>query len=150
MELSASVAGRYVADAFDQMLGVAERLGDDLIDVRPHGNSTNSAASLVVHCCGLTRWWLGHLVLGEATDRDREAEFRATATVAELRELVADTVAGARRHLERIDAGEGKPAEGRGTDLPAGSGDAAVVLHVVEELYQHLGHLELTADALTR
>ena len=26
--------------------------------------------------------------------------------------------------------------------------DGAIVLHVLEELYQHLGHMELAADAL--
>jgi hypothetical protein len=27
--------------------------------------------------------------------------------------------------------------------------DGAIVFHVLEELYQHLGHMELAADALT-
>jgi hypothetical protein len=27
--------------------------------------------------------------------------------------------------------------------------DGAIVIHVLEELYQHLGHMELAADALT-
>ena len=31
----------------------------------------------------------------------------------------------------------------------ADTSDAALVLHVVEELFQHLGHMQLTVDALT-
>ena len=35
--------------------------------------------------------------------------------------------------------------------LPGGDrSDAALVLHVFEELFQHLGHMEVTADALGR
>ena len=43
---------------------------------------------------------------------------------------------------------------GSATELPSrflldgDTSDASVVLHVLEELYQHLGHIELTADAL--
>jgi hypothetical protein len=148
MELDAEVAGRSLEDAFTKLLAVVERLGDERVNRRPHGPTTSSGAALVVHCCGLTRWWLGHLALGEPTDRDRASEFEAEATVAELRALVETTVVQALEHLRRIEAGEGVPVEDRRCDLPAGASDASVVLHVLEELYQHLGHLELTADAL--
>ena len=148
MELDARVAGRYLEDAFAHLLAVAGRLGDERINRRPHGPTTNTGAALVVHCCGLTRWWLGHLALGEPTDRDRASELDAEATVAELAALVEATVARALDHLRRLDAGEGVPVADRRCDLPAGASDASVVLHVLEELYQHLGHLELTADAL--
>ena len=32
--------------------------------------------------------------------------------------------------------------------LAGGTSDTSIVLHVLEELYQHLGHAELAADAL--
>lgn len=47
--------------------------------------------------------------------------------------------------LRRIEAGEA--TGGRERDLPDRS-DGSVVLHVLEELFQHLGHAELAADAL--
>lgn len=148
MELTADTAERYLRRAFDRMLVVADRLGDDLVNERPHGEGTNAVAALVVHCCGVTEFWLGHVALGEPSARDREAEFSTTATVAELHERVTEALTRAVRHLERLEAGEGTDEGGR-QFLPGGdTSDASVVLHVVEELYQHLGHVELTADAL--
>ena len=49
--------------------------------------------------------------------------------------------------LARLGAGEGIDQGGRQFLLDADMSDASVVLHVVEELYQHLGHMELAADA---
>jgi uncharacterized damage-inducible protein DinB len=150
MELTARTAERYLRHAFDQLLAVADRLGDDLVNERPHGEGTNAVAALIVHCCGVVEFWLGHVALGEANTRDREAEFSRTATVAELHDLVAAAMARAVGHLARLEAGEGTDEGGR-QFLPGGdTSDASVVLHVVEELFQHLGHAELAADALTR
>lgn len=70
MQLSPATAEAYVRHAFAQMLEVADRLGEPLINQRPLGPHTNAVP------------------------------------------------------------------------------DASVVIHVLEELYQHLGHMELTADAL--
>jgi hypothetical protein len=149
MELDAPTAAAYVGHAFGQMLAAADRLGDELVNVRPYGPTTNSVAALVVHCCGLTEWWLGHVALGEPSDRDRTAEFRHEATVAELHEHVDATLARAGDLLARLDVGDGLPGHPARESLPGDSEtDAAVVLHVLEEIYQHLGHVQLTVDAL--
>ena len=87
------------------MAEVVGRMGDGLVNERPPGPATNSAAVLVVHSCGVAEFWLGHVGLGPArVDRDRDSEFRATATVAELHamldatgEQIAGDVRGARR-----------------------------------------------------
>jgi hypothetical protein len=152
MELDAATAHAYVLDAFRQMLDVAHRLGDDLVNERPHGPGTNSVAALVTHCCGVTEYWLGHVVLGRPSHRDRDAEFTTAATVAELRYRMAATMRVAGDDLAAIGAGTGPRGAGTGLhgardELPGGT-DASVVLHVLEELFQHLGHMELTADAL--
>jgi|SRR4051794_671445 hypothetical protein len=150
MDLDAPTAHTYLGGAFDQMLAVAARLGDDRINVRPAGPDTNTVAALVVHCCGVTEFWLGHVVLGRPSDRDRDAEFRVTATVAELGARVAATLRQAEADLAAIDRGEARPGHPARAELLAGIGsDVAVVLHVLEEVYQHLGQMELTADALT-
>jgi hypothetical protein len=153
VDLTAATVEAYVRDAFGKLLAVVDRLGDDRVNRRPHGPHTNTVAALVVHCCGLTEFWLGHVALGEPTDRDRDAEFRHEATVAELHARVAATLARAHALLARIDAGGGGGGSVAGgrfrATLPDGEGgDAAVAVHVLEELYQHLGHAELTADAL--
>jgi hypothetical protein len=50
--------------------------------------------------------------------------------------------------IASLDAGEGCDDGGRQFLEEGDTSDAAVVLHVLEELYQHLGHMNLTVDAL--
>ena len=135
--------------AFGQMLDVADRLGDDRVNDRPLGADTNAVAALVIHCCGVTEFWIGHVALGRPTTRDRESEFSSTATVAELHTLVASTLAQVSEDLTAIDEGRTQPDRTGRQFLEGGDqSDGAIVLHVLEELYQHLGHVELAADAL--
>ena len=149
MELSTDTAFGYLRLGFDQLLAVADRLGDDRVSQRPLGPSTNSVAALAVHLCGVTEFWLGHVGLGRPSSRDRDAELEATATVAELRERIERTLGQAAHDLAALASGAaaGSPHAGRRQHLVDES-DAALVLHVVEELFQHLGHAELAADAL--
>jgi hypothetical protein len=59
------------------------------------------------------------------------------------RQLAADVAA--------IDAGAvSDHADGRLFLTVDPESDASLVLHVIEELFQHLGHCELAADALLR
>jgi hypothetical protein len=149
VNLDPSTAERYLRRAFTQMLGVVDRLGEERVNLRPHGDRTNSVAALVVHCCGVTEFWLGHVALGRPSTRDRAAEFVATASVAALHDLVERTVEAAAADLARLEAGEGSDEHGGRSHLLDGDGsDASAVLHVLEEAYQHLGHMELAADAL--
>jgi uncharacterized damage-inducible protein DinB len=149
MELARTTAEAYLRQAFTLMLDVAERLGDERVNRRPHGPQTNSVAALITHCCGVTDFWLGHVALNQPTDRDRDAEFTATATVTELRALVDATLRRVPGYLEAIDRGEANVDPAYCVGLPGDDASAgSVVVHVLEELYQHLGHMELTADAL--
>lgn len=148
MELAETTAAQYVRHAFQQMLVVAERLGDDKVGLRPHGLRTNAVAALVVHCCGMAEFWLGHVALGRPSSRDRDAELTATATVAELHALVEQAVESISSDLSRIEAGHATPGHEARAHLAGGVSDDSVVLHVLEELFQHLGQMEITADAL--
>jgi len=150
MDLASDTASRYLRHALDQLVAVAARLGDERVNLRPHGEATNSVAALTLHCCGVAEFWLGHVGLGRESSRDREAEFSSTATVAELRAAVADTLGQVDRDLADLAAGGASPrhAASRQHLLDGDGSDASLVLHVVEELFQHLGHAELTADAL--
>lgn len=133
--------------AFTQILQVADRVGDERVNVRPLGPQTNAVAPLIIHCCEVAEFWLGHVALGRPSVRDRKSEFSRTATLAELHERVDNAVLKTISDIRRLDAGEGRDEGGR-QFLEAGDGsDAAVVIHVLEELFQHLGHMELAADA---
>jgi uncharacterized damage-inducible protein DinB len=148
MELTPRTAERFLTHAFDRLLAVAGGVPEPLLNTRPHGEATNSIASLVVHCCGVVEYWLGHVALGEPTTRDRDGEFSATATLADLRELVASTTARAACLLDRLDTDSATDIARRRPLYGGDTSDAAIVLHVLEECYQHLGHAELAADAL--
>jgi uncharacterized damage-inducible protein DinB len=149
MELERGTAELYVRHAFEQVLGVADRLGDDRVNERPLGPDTNAVAALVVHCCAVTEFWIGHVALGRPTSRDRESEFSTTATVSELHAIVARTLAQVSEDLAAVDEGRVQ-ADRTGRQFLEGGdeSDGAIVLHVLEEIYQHLGHMELAADAL--
>jgi hypothetical protein len=149
VELTPAVATGYIRLALDQMVAVAARLGDDRANLRPLGAGTNAVAALVVHCCGVCEFWLGHVGVGRPSDRDRDSEFSTTASVAELRALVDATTRQVARDLEDLEAGvESAHADGRLFLSVDTASDASLVLHVIEELFQHLGHCELAADAL--
>jgi hypothetical protein len=145
--IASHVAQAYLDRAFGHMLTALDRVADDELTDRPLGPDTNSISGLVVHCTELCEFWLGHVGLGDPTDRVREDEFASQAGRAELVERIAAARAAVPGHLARLSAGEGRPHEMRAF-LYGDDGDDSLVLHVVEELYQHVGHLEVTADAL--
>jgi uncharacterized damage-inducible protein DinB len=150
MKLERGTAERYLRHAFTQMLDVADRLGDEKVNQRPFGPQTNAVAALIIHCCGVIEFWLGHVGLGRESERERESEFDKTATVAELHALVETTLARLGEDLDHI-AGRTAPdtnRAGRVFLLDEDESDGSLVLHVIEELFQHLGHAELAADAL--
>lgn len=151
MELERATAERYLRHAFTQMLDVADRLGDEKVNERPLGPKTNAVAALIIHCCGVTEFWFGHVGLGRESERERESEFDATATVAELHDLVDATLGQLGDDLDRImgDTAPDTNRAGRVFLLDRDESDGSLVLHVMEELFQHLGHAELAADALT-
>jgi hypothetical protein len=151
MELAARTAEIYVRAAFTQMHGVVDRLDDDTVNLRPFGPTTNAVAGLVIHSCGVGEFWLGHVGLGRPSERAREDEFTTTATVRELHAVMEAAEAQVCADIRSLDAGGASDlyADGR-QFLEEGDGsDAALVVHVIEELYQHVGHMDVTADALT-
>ena len=142
----------WVDLALDGMVGIVEELGDELVNARPDLPGANTPYAVVFHCCGVVEWWGGRIVAGRDVERDRPAEFRASGTVADLlarvravREAFAADVAGA-------VPGDPprRPASGPDRDLPIGRTQGGALVHVVEELFQHLGQLELTRDVLRR
>ncbi|MCB0969397.1 MAG: DinB family protein, partial [Ilumatobacter sp.] len=103
MELATTTSDRFLRHALERMLSVAWRVPDPLLNERPAGDDTNSVAALVVHCCGVVEYWLGHVAFGEPTTRDRDGEFTATATIEELTALVTSTLERAGYLLQRLD-----------------------------------------------
>lgn len=150
MELHPRTVDVYVQHALDGMGHALDRFDDDTVNRRPHGPGTNSAAVLVTHACAAATYWVEHIGLGRPVARDRDREFEATASVDELRALLASTAERLSTLARDLDAGPTATDHELRADLHGGdASDASLVLHVLEELYQHLGHLELTADAIS-
>ena len=151
MELRADTVRHYLNHVFDGMGKVLDRLDDTTVNQRPPGWGTHSVAGLVVHCCELTPSWFEMPGLGRESVRDRDAEFVTTATVDELRSRIASTLERCAVLVDEFEAGPTALDHGFRAFLPGGDhSDASLVLHVFEELFQHLGHMEVTADALGR
>ena len=140
----------FLDTALDGMLGIAATLGDDLVNERPDLPGANTPYASVTHCIGVTDWWVGAMIAGREIDRDRDAEFHASGTVAELAAGVDAVMARV-----RTDLAEMTPADPirRPEYLPPGSparawSQSAALIHTLEELAQHHGQLELTRDVL--
>lgn len=140
----------FVERAFDGMLAIAERLGDELVNVKPDLEGANSAYVIITHCIGVTDWWVGLMIAGRPVVRDRDAEFLAEGTVAVLREAVAASLRRFENDLEVMTPGSAMRHPERLPDTsPARqwTQDAALI-HTLEELAQHHGQLELGRDIL--
>lgn len=149
MKVRASTIAIYTRQALEGMGRTLDRFDDATVNVRPHGDETNSATVLITHSCASARFWFEHVGLGRDSERNRDSEFVAESSVADLRLLLSTTADRLEVLAAELDAGPTASEHALRAHLPCGDGsDGSVVLHTLEELYQHLGHLELTADAL--
>ena len=140
----------FVDRALDAMVGIVVELGDDLANRRPDLPGTNSAYVILTHCLGVMEYWAGGTVAERHFTRDRSAEFVARGGVADL----AERASAARRRLAEDIVGHDSaaaPAIVRpdpDDPVPYDERKGAVLVHILEELYQHLGQMELTRDLL--
>ena len=140
----------YVDQALGEMTAILTGLGDELASTRPDLPGANSPYAIVTHCCGVLEAWGGEAIAGRRIERDRPAEFRATGAVSDLVAKVAAARARLIVDLAGVDwaAAPRGPVDPQDADLPLGRSQGGVLLHIYEELAQHLGHLELTRDVL--
>jgi hypothetical protein len=141
----------YFADkALDEMVEIIRELGDDRANSRPDLSGANSPYVILNHCLGVMAYWAGQVVAGREVQRDRAAEFAASGPVAELIERAER--ARAQLHEDAATVQPGQPprrAPNRGsTPPPMEPTQGAMLLHVYEELAEHLGQLQLTRDIL--
>lgn len=141
----------YFADrALSGMQAVLGELGDDLANTRPQLRGANTAFGLATHCLGVIDYWAGQVVAGREVHRDRAAEFDAEGGV---QALIAD--------LERAKTRLASDLAATDTSaVPLGSPDPAmlgpdreldrggVLMHLLEELAQHQGQLQIIRDVL--
>lgn len=118
-------------------------LSQEALNWKP-GPDMNSIAVLVTHTAGSTRFWIGDVVLGESSNRVRDTEFAVeSANEAALKIMLANVQAYARDGLQRVTLAD----LGTVKQTPDGEGEYTVgwvLLHVMEHVGQHLGHIQIT------
>ena len=139
----------FVDHALAEMTDILRSLGDDLANRRPALDGANSAFVILTHCLGVMEYWGGGTVADRAFERDRAAEFAASGDVATLVQRTEDARQRLHADLASFDPGAAPASVARGPDpVPYTETKGAVLLHILEELYQHLGQMELTRDVL--
>jgi hypothetical protein len=137
----------FVDTALDQMAVIVRELGDDMVNQRPALDGANSPYVILHHCLGVMEYWGGATVADRPIQRDRAAEFVATGTVAHL--LARASAARGRLEADVIGLDSmARPPNVLGEPVPYNETKGSVLLHILEELYQHLGQMELTRDIL--
>lgn len=134
----------------DGMRAAIGRLDDESVNAQPPLPGPNSPYQLVHHALSAAVWWAEHIICGYPSERDRDAEFVATGTVAALGAQADAAVARLRALIPEIDAATELAAEARtSVPLDAEWTVSTALIHAYEELAQHLGHLEITVDLVT-
>ena len=140
----------YVGRALDGMSGIVAGLGDELAGTRPPLPGANTPYALLTHCVGVADYWSGALVAGRAVLRDRDAEFTAAGPVGPLLAEVGALRGRLDADARGADLGAPLRAEPprtfQGPDRALTRGGA--LLHVLEELAQHHGQMEILRDAI--
>jgi hypothetical protein len=141
----------FVDLALRDMARIVADLGDDLANSAPPFPGANSPYVILTHCLGVMEFWGGATVAGRSIERDRAGEFTASGPVAPLleragkaRRRLAEDVIGLDAWAEPVNV-RPNPDDPE----PYSETKGAVLLHILEELFQHLGQMEITRDALT-
>ncbi len=140
----------HIDRALNGMVATVGELGDELVNAPTGLPGGNTAYQIVAHCCGVLEFWGGRVLADREITRDRAAEFEASGEVGELLELIRAQRLAFEHDLQGFDGSADPPGPLRERDLDADElrTQAGVLLHVYEELAQHRGHLELTADVV--
>ena len=139
----------YINAALDGMLTIAEEVGDERINQRPNNmDNTSTPFVIVTHCVGLTRYWLGTVIAGRQIQRDRDAEFSARGTVADVRQAVRQVQQEIQEDIKHVrgDQPSAFPEAVRPPQKDWTQGH--FLIQCYKELAQHHGHMELTRDVM--
>ncbi|MGZ2224488.1 mycothiol transferase [Glutamicibacter nicotianae] len=140
---------QLLLEKFDQLVDIVNGIPDELVNFTLPAQASNSPVQILVHCCGMMRRWSSTVNLGVAVPRDRDAEFSA-----QMEKQDALKLADATRTAFIADLSHTRMHLPPAATPPSRESDywmatcEGVLLHVFEELCQHLGHLEITRDVL--
>jgi Protein of unknown function (DUF664) len=141
----------FVDRALDGMSGIVKDLGYELANTKPALAGANSPYAILTHSLGVVEHWVGARVIGRPDRRDRPAEFRATGALGPLLERVAKARAQLAEDLASVGGDVPAAAQPDARFQPPSGPltETGVLLHVLQELAQHHGQMEITRDLLT-
>jgi uncharacterized damage-inducible protein DinB len=126
----------------DDITQAIDGLPREALDWVP-GPDINSLAVLVAHVVGSQRYWIGDVVAGDPSNRDRDAEFRTQGVdAATLKKRLADTLAHSRAVLESLaleDLTEARVSARVDHKITVGW----ALAHALEHTAIHVGHIQI-------
>ena len=144
--LDAHILGRM-----DKLAALVATLDDDTFNATLPIPAINSLAVLLRHVTGSARYWLERVCLGRDYVRDRDGEFSAHCSVSEGLEIYhrdRAAIESALVELQGVDRAGAPAAIPTDKDRWWCGSIEGVIVHVFHEAAQHLGHAEITRDAL--
>ena len=130
----------------------AASLSADALNWKPLDSDTNSVGAIAAHMCGVVRWWVAQGLTGNEVGRQRDTEFVAQVDAnGEInfwgaRRTIADVISETRSIaadvLDNLD-----PASLTGQSAVDTLGPRLkrwTLVHTIDELSQHIGHMEIT------
>lgn len=138
-------------EVLDGFIAALRTLDDETVNLSPVAGTVNTAFALVKHVHGMSRFWGGSVISGLTFPRDRESEFRAAGTVDEALRLVDEIRAEFPTWAENAARHGVLDPNAKGTSRTdvADAGPEWILAHMVRELAQHLGHLEVCRDVVS-
>lgn len=130
----------YLTDEFKKAL---QGISTEELDWAPLSVDANSATVLTTHVAGTQIGWVHQVVGGMDITRDRDAEFATRgATLDELEALLNRTASTTRTVIDGLSTADlhklHETADGQRVTT------RWAILHTMEHIAQHLGHLTLT------
>jgi uncharacterized damage-inducible protein DinB len=142
-----------LGDSLDELRQAVDGCSPEQLNRRPAGEETNSLTVLATHALHSTRSWISLATGADLPHRDRPAEFRVV--VEDVGAFISwfDATAGECRALldaaDPFDPGRVGTAPWRADDRAAEPVTAAwALLHALSHLREHVGHAQLTRQAL--
>lgn len=144
------------AECIRSMMTILTALGDDLANVRPDLPGANSCYAIANHCIGVVDYWGGSFIAGQRIPRDRSAEFRATGSVTDMvgrlaalqRRLPGWVNIAVTEGIRDRDLADGITGGTTRVEVLATATPEWALLHILQDIAQHVGHMEITRDLL--
>ncbi len=134
-----------LGELIDRMDGVFSDLPVEALDWTPDP-AMNSMAVLVVHTLAALDYWVGHMLGGEPTNRDRSNEFDVHGySKTKLHDLMKETRAVVHRVLDKLTMEDldSKAYSSIHKDYFTGNFSLA---HALSHTALHVGHMEITRE----